>query len=73
MMARVHALTREEAPTEARPAYDANVKAYGQLCEEAFRERSGADNGLHIADALGATDASRERAKLMRAAHSRTC
>ena len=31
MMDRVHALSREEAPAEARPAYDANLKAYGQV------------------------------------------
>lgn len=30
-MTRVHALTREEALAEARPAYDANGKAYGQV------------------------------------------
>ena len=30
-MTRVHPLTREEAPAEARPLYDANVRAYGQV------------------------------------------
>jgi len=25
-MARIHALTREEAPEEVRPIYDANIK-----------------------------------------------
>jgi hypothetical protein len=30
-MARVHALTREEATPEVRALYDANMKAFGQL------------------------------------------
>ena len=30
-MARVHPLTREEAPTDVRPLYDANLKAFGQI------------------------------------------
>ena len=30
-MARIHALTREEAPAEVRSIYDANVQAFGQV------------------------------------------
>ena len=30
-MARVRALTREEAPADVRPLYDANLKAFGQI------------------------------------------
>ena len=30
-MARVQALTREEASTDVRPLYDANLKAFGQI------------------------------------------
>ena len=30
-MTRVHALSREEAPADARAAYDANLAAYGQV------------------------------------------
>ena len=30
-MARVRALTREEAPDDVRPLYDANMKAFGQV------------------------------------------
>jgi hypothetical protein len=30
-MARVHALTREEAPSDVRSLYDANMKAFGQV------------------------------------------
>ncbi|HEY8695032.1 MAG TPA: hypothetical protein VIR57_20065 [Chloroflexota bacterium] len=30
-MARIHALTREEAPEEVRPIYDANIKSWGQV------------------------------------------
>ena len=30
-MTRVHALTREEAPAEVRPLYDANLRSYGQV------------------------------------------
>lgn len=30
-MARIHALSREEAPEEVRPLYDANMEAWGQV------------------------------------------
>jgi len=30
-MARIRALTREEAPTDVRSLYDANLKAFGQI------------------------------------------
>ena len=30
-MARIHALTREEAPEESRPIYDNNLKNWGQV------------------------------------------
>jgi hypothetical protein len=30
-MTRVPALTREEAPADVRPLYDANVKTFGQI------------------------------------------
>lgn len=30
-MARIRALTREEAPPESRPAYDLNLEQYGQV------------------------------------------
>jgi hypothetical protein len=30
-MARIHVLTREEAPAEVRSMYDANVHAFGQV------------------------------------------
>jgi hypothetical protein len=30
-MTRIHALTREEAPTDVHALYDANLKAFGQI------------------------------------------